>query len=322
MKAYLGIDGGGTRTRSLLVSESGDILGRAVAGPSNVQQVSMDALHGNLQQLLDQTFADLPDHIEYISSCFGLAGAASAKNKDEIRDILVSLTPVPSESPILTSDAHIALIGALANRPGLMLIAGTGSICLGRDADGLTHRTGGWGPAYDDLGSGSWIGQQAMQATFQESDGRRPSGPWQRNVLKRLRCNSIEELLCKVKTGEISNPHVAALAPMVMQLAQAGVDAAEGILDRSIQELIRAVTVTYRKSKLGAAPLVLVGGLLEKSELFRERLTAALKVEEPKIQIQNSLMTPIVGAVVVACKKSNDGLPKELEKALTAELAG
>lgn len=322
MKAYLGIDGGGTRTRSLLVSESGDILGRAVTGPSNVQQVSMETLRDNLQQLLNQTFTNLPDHIEYISSCFGLAGAASAKNKDEIRDILVSLTPVPSEAPILTSDAHIALIGALANRPGLMLIAGTGSICLGRDADGITHRTGGWGPTYDDLGSGSWIGQQAMQATFQESDGRRPSGPWQRNVLKRLRCNSIEELLCKVKTGEISNPHVAALAPMVIQLSQAGVSAADDILNRAVRELVRAISVTYRKAKLGAAPLVLVGGLLEKSDLFRERLTAALKIEEPDIQIQKSLMTPIVGAVVVACKKSNDGLPKELEKALAAELTG
>lgn len=322
MKAYLGIDGGGTRTRSLLVSESGDILGRAVSGPSNVQQVSMETLHGNLQQLLDQTFSNLPDNIEYISSCFGLAGAASAKNKDEIRDILVSLTPVPSESPILTSDAHIALIGALANRPGLMLIAGTGSICLGRDADGLTHRTGGWGPAYDDLGSGSWIGQQAMRATFQESDGRQPSGPWQRNVLKRLRCNSIEELLCKVKTGEISNPHVAALAPMVIQLAQAGVSAADDLLNGAIQELIRVVSVTNRKAKLGSAPLVLVGGLLEKSELFRERLISELKVAEPEIKVQKTLMSPIVGAVVVACKKSNDGLPQELEQALTAELVG
>ena len=320
MRAYLGIDGGGTRTRSLLVSEKGDILGRAVSGPSNAQQVSMDTLHGNLQMLLDQTFTDLPDDIEYISSCFGLAGAASAKNKDEIREMLVSLTPVPSEAPILTSDAHIALIGALANRPGLMLIAGTGSICLGRDANGVTHRTGGWGPAYDDLGSGSWIGKQAMQMTFQESDGRRPTGQWQRNVLKRLRCDSIEELLCKVKTGEITNPQVAALTPMVMQLAQAGVSDADDILSRAVDELIRMVTVTYHKSKLDSAPLVLVGGLLEKSEFFRERFSTALKITEPTIQIQKSLMSPIVGAVVVACKRSNDGLPKELAKALTAEL--
>jgi N-acetylglucosamine kinase-like BadF-type ATPase len=281
----------------------------------------MEALHGNLQMLLDQTFTDLPDDVEYISSCFGLAGAASAKNKDEIRDILVRLTPVPSETPILTSDAHIALIGALANRPGLMLIAGTGSICLGRDADGQTHRTGGWGPAYDDLGSGSWIGRQAMQMTFQESDGRRPAGPWQRNVLKRLRCASIEELLVKVKNGEITNPHVSALAPMVMQLAQAGVSDADTILNNAVNELIRTVVVTYQKTKLSEAPLVLVGGLLEKSELFRERFVTALKATEPKIPIQQSLMSPIVGAVVVACKKSNDGLPKELEQALTAELA-
>lgn len=321
MKAYLGIDGGGTRTRSLLVSEAGEILGRAVVGPSNVQQVDMETLYGRLQELLNETFSNLPGDIEYISSCFGLAGAASAKNKDEIREMLVNLTPIPAERPILTSDAHIGLIGALANRPGLMLIAGTGSICLGRDIDGVTHRTGGWGPAYDDLGSGSWIGQQAMQAAFQESDGRRTAGPWQKNVLSRLRCDSIEELLCKVRTGEISNPDVSTLAPMVIQLAESSVSHAGEIVDRAVEELLRAVVVTHRKSKLKKAPLILMGGLLDKSEFFRNKLTAQLQSMESDIYIQKRLMSPIVGAVVVACKKSNDGLPPELEKVLVAELA-
>lgn len=320
MKAYLGIDGGGTRTRSLLVSETGEVLGRAVVGPSNVQQVSMENLYENLQLLMDQTFDGLPEGVEYVSSCFGLAGAASAKNKDDIREMLVNLTPVPSEQHILTSDAHVALIGALANRPGLMLIAGTGSICLGRDEDGVTHRTGGWGPAYDDLGSGSWIGQQAMKATFQEYDGRRPGGAWQRHVLGRLHCDSIEELFSKMKIGEISNPHIAALAPMVIQLAQGGVDSAEEIVDGAIHELVRMVVVTHRKSKLAEAPLILMGGMLEKSEIFSARFAQALKEAAPNIQIHKRLMAPIIGAVVVACKKSQDGLPLELEKALRAEL--
>ncbi|MEN8660984.1 MAG: N-acetylglucosamine kinase [Lentimonas sp.] len=319
MKAYLGIDGGGTRTRSLLVSEKGEVLGRAVVGPTNVQQVSMENLFVNLQLLLDQTFIDLPEDVEYISSCFGLAGAASAKNKDEIREMLENLTPVPNEQPILTSDAHIALIGALANRPGLMLIAGTGSICLGCDEDGVTHRTGGWGHAYDDLGSGSWIGQQAMQAVFQEYDGRSPSGPWQGNVLSRLHCDTIEELLSKMKIGEISNPHVAALAPMVIQLAQEGVVSADDIVDRAVRELVRVVVITHQKSKLVKAPLILMGGMLEKSEIFRARFSKALEEISPDIQIHKRLMSPIIGAVVVACKKSQEGLPVELEKALRAE---
>jgi N-acetylglucosamine kinase-like BadF-type ATPase len=280
----------------------------------------MENLFENLQLLLDQTFSDLPDEIEYISSCFGLAGAASAENKEEICDMLVNLTPVPSESPILTSDAHIALIGALANRPGLMLIAGTGSICLGRDADGGTHRTGGWGPSYDDLGSGSWIGQEAVRACFQESDGRRPSGVWQRNVLSRLRCAAVEDLLCKLKHGEICNPQVAALAPMVIQLAQSGLESAQDIIDRAVDELVRAVAVTGSKCKLEEAPLVLMGGLLDKSESFKARFADALEKTAPHIKIQKRLMAPIVGAVVVACKKSQDGLPHELEEALTAEL--
>lgn len=321
MKAYLGIDGGGTRTRSLLVSETGEILGRAVVGPSNVQQISMDNLFENLQLLMDQTFVDLPDDIEYISSCFGLAGAASAENKEEIRQMLVNLTPVPSEKPILTSDAHIALIGALANRPGLMLIAGTGSICLGRDAEGHTHRTGGWGPRYDDLGSGSWVGQEAMRATFQEFDGRCPSGPWQRNILGRLHCATIEELLVKVKHSEISNAQVAALAPVVIQLADTGVKSAEAILSRAVDELVRAVTVTHRKTKLSVAPLILMGGMFDKSESFRRRLKRGLELANPEIVIMQRLMLPIVGAVVVACKKSQDGLPTALEKVLRAELS-
>jgi glucosamine kinase len=318
MRAYLGIDGGGTHTRSLLISESGHILGRAVTGPSNVQQVSSQALRGTLQQLLDLTFINLPDEIECVASCFGLAGAASAHNKNDIRDILGSLIPVPSEPPILTSDAHIALIGALGDCPGLMLVAGTGSICLGRDADGIIHRTGGWGAAFDDLGSGYWIGRKAVQMTFQESDGRRPSGPWQSNVLKLLSCNTTEHLLCKLKTGEINNSHVAALAPMVIQLSQERVSDAVDILNHAVRELVAAISTTYVKVKLRPAPLILVGGLLEQSKLLRDQLSAALKIEEPDIQIQNILMSPIAGAVVVACQKSNNNVPNELEQALVA----
>jgi N-acetylglucosamine kinase-like BadF-type ATPase len=318
MRAYLGIDGGGTHTRSLLISESGHILGRAVTGPSNVQQISSQALRGTLQQLLDQTFINLADEIECVASCFGLAGAASAHNKNDIRDILGSLIPVPSEPPILTSDAHIALVGALGDCPGLMLVAGTGSICLGRDADGIIHRTGGWGAAFDDLGSGYWIGRQAVQMTFQESDGRQPSGPWQSNVLKLLSCNTTEHLRCKLKTGEIHNSDVAALAPLVIQLSQQGVSAAVEILNHAVRELVSAISTTCVKVKLRPAPLILVGGLLEQSKLFRDQLSAALKIEVPDIQIQKSLMSPIAGAVVVACKESNNNVPNELEQALIA----
>ncbi len=99
MRAYLGIDGGGTHTRSLLISETGNILGRAVVGPSNVQQISSQALRSTLQQLLNLTFINLPDEIESIASCFGLAGAASAHNKEDIHATLGSLIPVPSEPP-------------------------------------------------------------------------------------------------------------------------------------------------------------------------------------------------------------------------------
>ena len=320
MRAYLGIDGGGTRTRSLLVSAAGEVLGRATVGPSNVQQVNLDNLFETLQLLLDQTFADLPEDIESISSCFGLAGAASAENKDEIRELLARLTPVSSEQPILTSDAHIALIGGLANQPGLMLIAGTGSICLGRDAVGVTHRTGGWGPKYDDLGSGAWVGQQAMQCAFQEYDGRLPSGPWQCEVLKCLRCGSIEEMLCQVKKGEISHSDVAALAPMVILLDQRGVASAKDIIDRAINELVRLATVTQRKSKLSNAPLILRGGMLEKSEVFAGRFKEILQETAPSIQVQKCLMSPIAGAVFVASERSNEGLPAGFNKALMAEL--
>ena len=319
MKAYLGIDGGGTSTRSVLVSETGKVLGRAVVGPSNVQQVSVEKLFENLQLLVDLTFVDIPDSIDYVCSCFGLAGAASAENKQEIREMLATLTPVPSETPILTCDAHIALVGALANRPGLILIAGTGSICLACDAEGGTYRTGGWGPVHDDLGSGSWIGRQAMKAVFQEYDGRLESGPWQHTVLSSLQCASIEDLLVKVKNDEIANPQISALAPTVIQLAQTGNESAEAILQEAAEELARVVVVTHQKSMLGVTPLVLMGGLLERSDSFRGRVARALELANPEIVIKKRLMAPIVGAVVVACNKSQDGLPAELEQALRAE---
>ena len=159
-------------------------------------------------------------------------------------------------------------------------------------------------------------------AAFQESDDRLPAGPWQRTVLQRFRCDSMETLLSKVKTGEISHSQIAALAPMVIQLAQAGVQAADDILERAVQELVRVVAVTRRKANLAEGPVVLVGGLLENSEVFRNRLVAEFKTSMPELKIQQSLMTPIVGAVVVACKSSADALPEGLKQALIAELVG
>jgi N-acetylglucosamine kinase-like BadF-type ATPase len=77
------------------------------------------------------------------------------------------------------SDAEGALLGALGGRPGLLVLAGTGSIVLGRDHRGRLARAGGLGPLLGDEGSAFWLGREWLRlrpdaARVARGLGRRP----------------------------------------------------------------------------------------------------------------------------------------------------
>src|SRR5713101_4544531 len=175
MPYYLGIDGGGTKTRCALADET-TLLATAISGGSNMIRLgethARDALHAAIRQVC-ATAKIAPAQIHAI--CIGAAGADRPEIAAKIRSILAELISEIAPEIALTKievvgDMTIALEAACGAGPGVIAIAGTGSIAYGRDATGHTARAGGWGFAVSDEGSGHWIGRRAISAILSAHD--------------------------------------------------------------------------------------------------------------------------------------------------------
>ncbi len=165
---YLGIDGGGSKTAFVLEDESGQILGRAETGPSNWLSAGKEEAGRNIAAGIRQLEA-VPD----VVGC-GFAGAGRPEGIQFFKDSLSAL--LPKAQIFVETDAFISYIGAIGLEPGILLIAGTGSIAIGRRRDGSMIRVGGWGPIFGDEGSGFWIGREAIQAALRANDAGTESG--------------------------------------------------------------------------------------------------------------------------------------------------
>src|SRR3984885_647097 len=163
----LGIDGGGTKTQCAVGDES-KLLATATAGPSNVLRVGETQARESLHQSVRQACAAAgitPAQITH--ACIGAAGAARPQVAETVRRILAEILPSPIH---VVGDMEIALEAAFGAGPGVLVIAGTGSIAYGRDRQGNTARAGGWGYAISDEGSAHWIGRAAAAALARDMD--------------------------------------------------------------------------------------------------------------------------------------------------------
>jgi N-acetylglucosamine kinase-like BadF-type ATPase len=183
---YLGIDGGGSKTAFLLVDEYYNEICNLNSGPSNYlsvgAQAAKEAITLGVSRLTEQ-----PDVV-----CAGFAGAGRPEGVAFYREVLQSV--IPDAQVIVESDAFIASIGAIGIDPGVLLIAGTGSIVIGRDKNGSMFRVGGWGPHFGDEGSGFWIGREAVRAALRSIDSQTPSKLSER-VAVTLGLNSVSEVV-------------------------------------------------------------------------------------------------------------------------------
>ena len=204
---YLGIDGGGSKTAFLLVDEYYNEVCHLESGPSNWLSVGADAA----KQAISQGISSLTETPDII--CAGFAGAARPDSAAFYRQVLQSL--IPEAQIIIESDAFIASIGAIGVDPGILLIAGTGSIVIGRDHKRNMFRVGGWGPYFGDEGSGFWIGREAVSAALRSLD-LQGSMEFANQIANRLGLKSIPEVVTAWASAKIGVPDIAGLFPEVV----------------------------------------------------------------------------------------------------------
>ena len=170
---FLGIDGGGTKTNAALMNAANDVLAEGEAGPSNPLRVGVETAVANIIKATE----DACDRGGLIANdisavTLGLAGVRRRDIRERVRESFCKRLNIKNTTVV--TDAEIALFGTTLGKPGLVVIAGTGSICLGKNEKGEMAISGGWGPLAGDEGGGAGIAQD--RATYGRKGFRWP-GP-------------------------------------------------------------------------------------------------------------------------------------------------
>jgi N-acetylglucosamine kinase len=294
----LGIDAGGTKTVCLLADGRGHVIAEARGGGANLQSAGELAVEKTLHDLMEQTLAKhdvLPAAI-----CLGIAGVDRPEDADAVRGIMRRIgfkTPT-----LVVNDALVALVAGAGDEPGIVVVAGTGSIAYGRDASGRAARSGGWGYLLGDEGGGFWIGRSALAAIVRQFDGRGPATLLTEMVLEQLHLDSPTQLIHEVYYRDLHRHAIAGLAPLVQRATDAGDAVAEQILMRSGAELAAAASsVIARLGMRGSVfPVILAGGIFRGVPWLTRDVTERMSEVAPRADVRLLTAEPAVGAVRLA----------------------
>jgi N-acetylglucosamine kinase-like BadF-type ATPase len=302
---YLGIDGGGSKTLCCVGDETLQ-LAAATAGPSNITRVgearARESLHQTIREACAAARID-PQNLR--RACIGVAGAGREEIAGAVRKIVAEIIPGEIE---VVGDMQIALEAAFGAGPGVIVIAGTGSIAYGRDSSGRTARAGGWGFAISDEGSAHWIGRTAvatlLRAVDQDDPAAKDDGvPEPSRFFHELRAgwnlNSIEQV---ARTAN-SNPDFAALFPAVLSAAHAGDALARGVLAQAGGELAQLAGLVLRRLFAGgnkSLPLAMAGGVFRYSETVREVFCSEVRKLDGRVEVNQRVVDPVAGALEMA----------------------
>ena len=313
----LGIDGGGTHTRAALVTGAGRVLGYGEAGPSNLHVVGRDAA----REAIAAAVASASDSAglastHVVAAFLGIAGVATGRDRDEMRAIARELDLAPEETLGVDHDLRIALAGGLGGEPGIVLIAGTGSSCYGRTADGSSWRSGGWGPLLDDVGGGYWLAVRALSAIARAIDGRGASTLLAERLAEALALAAPDELLRMTGRSGLARDELARLAPLVLAADADGDDVAHEIVRAGVDELARMVQAVAQNLGLisESVPLVFSGGLAS-DQSYRNQLELVIARRAPNVVLASSRLSPVLGAALLALESAG-ALSREVVDAM------
>lgn len=299
---WLGVDGGGTNTRAVIIDRAAKIRGEGQAEAANFLRVGLTAAANNIKYAVDEACAQAGISCSQIrKACFGLAGVGNPTHRRQMQETLANALKIPEM--MLETDAHVALAGATDLAPGVVIIAGTGSIAYGTNAHGEHARAGGWGPAMGDEGSGYYIGRRALEAVVSAYDQRSSATSMTEEICHHFNVSTPPELPPVIYESPTKvMREVAQLSKIVVRAAREGDMVARGILTDAALELARAGVAVIKRLKMetSAFRVAYVGGVFEAGELVIAPMREAIKSIAPHAFVAPPLHPPMIGAARLA----------------------
>jgi N-acetylglucosamine kinase-like BadF-type ATPase len=301
---YFGIDGGGTHSRLAIVDEEGTVRARTEAGSTNIYSVSREAVFANLKTLLESALNAAGLQKAGLSAgCLGSAGLGRPGETAIFRDFFDTLLR-PGFPVTLCTDGEILLCGGLRGLEGYCLIAGTGSVALGRSAAGRLVRVGGHGYMLGDEGAAAWIGKTAIARILRSEEGRDLETSMLGDILGFCKLRESSDLIRYVH-HDADKAQIAALAPVVTAAARKGDPLALDILSVGAAELALLVrSVLARSPWITRREMVLAGGVIEHDEILGGKLRSILAEEFPSLILSKPRGTALEGACILALEQA------------------
>jgi N-acetylglucosamine kinase-like BadF-type ATPase len=298
-----GADGGGTKTLGVVADLSGRELARRTVGASNPNVVGFETAASNLFQLITECCeAANCSPIELRSLVLGLAGAGSEESRVKLRSLIYSLAGAVLPITIET-DARIGLEGAFEGGPGVVIIAGTGSVVIGKTSSGESVMIGGWGRGLGDEGSGFFLGMEALKSLRLYYDGRGGSPVLAEMIAKEFGLNSRERIIAAVHQERFEPSQVA---PLVLQAAEQNDPTAHNILNSGADELASQACALVKRLELSEVRISFFGGLIERENVYSHILKMKIEEKIQSAEVKPPARSPAEGAVLMAlalCKK-------------------
>lgn len=304
MALFLGVDGGGTKTEAAICDETGRILGLGLGGPSGIDSVGAEGAISGIAAAVQAARAQaaLPT-APFDGAFFGMAGVVSEADRDIVA--AVARTLQLSDTVGVDHDIRISLAGGLSGRPGIALIAGTGSSCFGLNEVGERWQAGGWGHLISDEGSSYWFGCNAIRLAIGAYDGR-----WQSSLLEpvkqRLGLEQMTDIHYRLYTQGISKAEIAAFAPLAIDAATAGDGMAQQVLKQGMADLAQMVAAVAHHFGWveERCEVTLTGGLWRAGEAVIAPFRLALAAFLPQAAITIPELPPVLGACVLALQQA------------------
>ena len=298
---YLGVDGGGTKTHAVLIDGDKNILGEGFTGAGNPLRVGIESAVKNIFAAIEKA-TDVANRSkgDIVSAQIGLAGVRREDLRYLIRNRICERLRI--RKVIVTTDAEIALYAATEGKEGLVIIAGTGSVCMGRNAKGEMASAGGWGPLAGDEGGGAGIARRALQAIAKSSDGRDKYTKLSDYAVDYFRAGRLEDLSVAIYAPQVDNARIAGFAKFVSQAANEGDEVAIEVLNEAGRELGIAATAVIQKLKMQKRkfPIGKVGSVFKSGCLITKPLLEKVNEIAPKAFMSETQKSPAFAAALMA----------------------
>lgn len=295
---YAGWDGGGTKTLCRVLYQDGTAPQPFTAGALNPNGTVAGQCEATVADLL-RNMAALPGGLDACRMlCIGAAGISNPATRVHLQN---ALQAGGYHGPVtFTGDQQTALYGALGGPGGIVLIAGTGSICYGQSTDGREARSGGWGHLIDDEGSAYALGRDILRAVVRAADGRAPATALTELVAQRLGAPGVQPVIRFTYAPTTTKKEIAALAPLLDPALQQGDAAAQAIIAHAADELTQMAAAAMQPLGLQTGSMALLGSVLQKNETLRAAVITRLTAQFPTLTFPEPVGDAADGAAVMA----------------------